>query len=123
MYVATMSSGLIMLSGLLFIPFEDAWIVPSGRVLILLALASVCLLFAYNLVIYAMRTGELSAVSPFRYTLIPVAMLLGYLIWGDVPDMLAMLGIGLVAAAGLYALYRESVASRRRLIQVEKEAT
>ena len=124
MYVATMSSGLIMLSGLLFVPFEDAWIMPSGRVMVLLALASVCLLFAYNLVIYAMRTGELSAVSPFRYTLIPVALLLGYLIWGDVPDMLAMLGIGLVAAAGLYSLYQESVASRRRQvgIEVEKEA-
>lgn len=113
MYVATMSSALIMVSGLLFVPFEDAWIVPSGRVMVLLALASVCLLFAYNLVIYAMRTGELSAVSPFRYTLIPVALLLGYLLWGDVPDALAMTGIGLVAAAGLYALYRESLASRR----------
>jgi drug/metabolite transporter (DMT)-like permease len=113
MYVATMSSALIMLSGLVFIPFEDAWIVPSGRVMVLLAVASVCLLFAYNLVIYAMRTGELSAVSPFRYTLIPVALLLGFLVWGDVPDALAMTGIGLVAAAGLYALYREGRASRR----------
>lgn len=124
MYVATMSSGLIMLSGLVFVPFEGAWIMPSGRVLALLALASVCLLFAYNLVIYAMRTGELSAVSPFRYTLIPVALLLGYLIWGDVPDMLAMLGIGLVAAAGLYSLYRESRALARRQVttEVQKEA-
>jgi drug/metabolite transporter (DMT)-like permease len=105
-----------MLAGFAFLPFEDAWIVPSWWVLFLLALASICLLFAYNLVIYAMRTGELSAVSPFRYTLIPVALLLGYWIWGDVPDGLASLGIGLIAAAGLYAIYRESVVSRRLMV-------
>jgi drug/metabolite transporter (DMT)-like permease len=116
MYVATLSSGLIMLAGLVFIPFEAAWFFPSWRVLFLLGVASVCLLFAYNLVIYAMRTGELSAVSPFRYTLIPVALLLGYWIWGDVPDVPASLGIGLISMAGVYAIYREGVVSRQPMV-------
>jgi S-adenosylmethionine uptake transporter len=57
--------------------------------------------------ITGLRTGELSVVAPFRYTPVPLALGLGYLWWGDVPDAIASLGIVLVVGAGLYTLQRE----------------
>ena len=71
------------------------------------------LLFAYNLVVYAMRTGEIAVVAPFRYSLILLALPVGYWGWGDVPNGLASLGIGVVIAAGIYMLHREREAARR----------
>jgi drug/metabolite transporter (DMT)-like permease len=57
--------------------------------------------------ITGLRTGEISVVAPFRYAPVPLSLLLGYWWWGDVPDTVAFLGIGLVVAAGLYTLHRE----------------
>ena len=56
------------------------------RALGLLALAAVLLLIGYQCVITALRTGDISAIAPFRYTALLWAMLLGYLAFGDKPD-------------------------------------
>jgi drug/metabolite transporter (DMT)-like permease len=66
----------------------------------LIATANYCL-------IRALRLGELSVVSPFRYSSIVWALVLGVVIWGDVPDALAFAGTALIVAAGVYAFHRE----------------
>jgi len=73
----------------------------------LLAAASLFLAGGYHLLILATRTGELSAVAPFRYSALLVALTLGWVVWGDVPDAIAWVGIGLLIAAGLYLLRRQ----------------
>lgn len=72
----------------------------------ILALASVFLAVGYYCIIVAMREGEMSVVSPFRFTGILWAILLGYVIWGDAPNLLALAGIGLLLASGITILYR-----------------
>ena len=62
------------------------WTPLSWRALGLLALAAVLLLIGYQCVIMALRTGDISAIAPFRYTALLWAMLLGYLVFGDRPD-------------------------------------
>lgn len=111
--VAAASSGMVMLGGLCLAPFET-WVFPSGKAMLQLAAAAVSLYFAYYLGIVAMRTGEIPVVAPFRYSLILLALLLGYVLWGHIPDALAFTGIGIVVAAGLYLLHREQVAVRER---------
>jgi len=66
------------------------------------------------LVIRALREAEVSVVSPYRYSAVLWAMLLGFLVWGDVPDWLAVMGAGLVVGAGLYSFHREAVLARAR---------
>lgn len=83
------------------------WEAVNGRHLLLLAGASVFLSAGYFLLIVAMRGGEMSLVAPFRYTGLLFALVLGYLVWGDVPDALAWGGIALLVAAGLYVLHGE----------------
>ena len=70
----------------------------------LLATASVFLSGGYFLLTVAMRGGEMSLIAPFRYTGLLFAIVIGYLVWGDVPNAVAWAGIALLVMAGLYIL-------------------
>ncbi|MBR0797393.1 DMT family transporter [Bradyrhizobium jicamae] len=83
------------------------WRPPSGHALGLLALAAVLILIGYQCIIVALRTGDISAVAPFRYFALLWAMLLGYLVFGHRPDAAMLAGAGIIVASGLYAFYRE----------------
>ena len=61
----------------------------------------------YLLFVMGLRVGDLSYVAPFRYTGIPCAMLLGFVLWGDVPAPRLLLGAAIIAGSGLFIAYRE----------------
>jgi drug/metabolite transporter (DMT)-like permease len=82
----------------------QGWQPVDGTQLGLLAGASVFLSAAYFLVIVGMRHGDLSLVAPFRYTALIYALLLGWLVWGDVPNPMAWSGIVLLVLAGVFML-------------------
>ncbi len=69
---------------------------------------------AMMLLIQSMRLGEVSAVSPFRYTAILCAVLSGYLVWGQLPDTMTIAGIALIVGAGLFALAGGRFSARDR---------
>ena len=77
--------------GVILVPL-GGWTPPSTRALGLLALAAVLLLIGYQCIITALRTGDISAVAPFRYSALLWAMLLGYVVFGDVPDAMMVTG-------------------------------
>jgi len=83
------------------------WTPPSGRALALLAFAAGLLLLGYQCIILALRTGDISAVAPFRYSALLWAMLFGYLVFGDKPDAMMVTGASIIVLSGLYAFYRE----------------
>ena len=92
----------------------QGWQALAPRDLIGLASAAVFLAFAYLLLVRCMRTGDVSVVAPWRYTGLLWALGLGWLIWGDVPDALGWLGIGLLVAAGLHGVRRLAATTTRR---------
>jgi drug/metabolite transporter (DMT)-like permease len=106
--VAVWSSAIIMVAGLGLYPFET-WTQPSPRTMTILAGAACCLYFAYYFGIVAMRVGEIAVVAPFRYSLILIALLLSWTIWGHVPDTVSLAGIAIICLAGIYLLHRERV--------------
>ena len=59
-----------------------------------------------------MRVGDLGAVTPFRYTSLLWALLLGWLMFGEWPTPLTFLGVVIIATTGCYILYREAKMSR-----------
>jgi drug/metabolite transporter (DMT)-like permease len=83
------------------------WRPPSGNALGLLTFAAVLILIGYQCIIVSLRTGDISAVAPFRYTALPWAMLTGYLAFGHKPDGPMLAGAAIIVASGLYAFYRE----------------
>jgi drug/metabolite transporter (DMT)-like permease len=88
------------------------WTQPPARSVGLLALSAVLVLTGYQCVIMALRSGDISAIAPFRYTALLWALLLGYLVFGDVPDGMMVLGASIIVLSGLYAFYRERIRHR-----------
>jgi drug/metabolite transporter (DMT)-like permease len=81
----------------------------------LLAAAAVFLAGGYYLIINSLREGEMSVIAPFRYTGLLFALVLGWLVWGEVPNALAWAGIALLVGAGLYMLHSERNRGRAEL--------
>jgi drug/metabolite transporter (DMT)-like permease len=88
------------------------WAPVAAYDVLLLAVASLFLVGAYHMIIVAMRVAETSLVAPFRYTAILWAMLVGYVVWGDVPNLVACAGIVVLIGSGLYLMHRERVTRR-----------
>ncbi|TIT01813.1 DMT family transporter [Mesorhizobium sp.] len=90
------------------------WTPMAGKSTALLALAAVLVVIGYQFIIMAMRMGDISFVAPFRYTALLWSILLGLVIFGDVPDLPMILGATVIVGSGLYALYRERIVGRRK---------
>ncbi len=75
--------------------------------LALLAAAASLLTSAYLLLIGSLRLAEISLTAPFRYSSLLFAVLLGYGVWGHVPNAWAWAGIALLVGSGLYMVYSE----------------
>jgi drug/metabolite transporter (DMT)-like permease len=112
LFVTMATTVIIAIVGGLIVAPLGGWTPPSARALALLAVAAVVLLVGYQCAILAVRLGEISVVAPYRYTALPWAMLLGYLVFGDVPEPAMILGAAIIVASGLYMFYRESLRSR-----------
>ena len=86
-----------------------AWVWPStGDAMIMLTIGCMSGLAEY-LISQAYRISEASLVAPFEYAALPLAVFWSVFLWGDWPDPISWLGIALIAGAGFYAFYRETV--------------
>lgn len=116
--VAVGSTIMVCLVGLLF-SFTETWRPLAPLESLYLVVAGVLVAAGNYAIIVAYRDGDVSVVSALRYTVLIFALILGFVIWGDWPDRLALLGAALIVASGLYAMHRERV--RRRMAR-EAEA-
>ncbi len=91
----------------------EVWAPVDARAVGLLMLAAVFIFGGYLFSVMVMRVGEIGFVAPFRYTGMITALVVGYLFFGDWPDVLTLLGAAIVVAMGLFTLYRERVLTRR----------
>ncbi len=85
----------------------EIWVVPSASDFGLLCTAAVFINVGFIALIFAMRSGDISVVAPFRYSIILWAIVLGYLVWGDVPDAMTLIGTGIIVLTGIYSFIRE----------------
>ncbi|MFD1986933.1 DMT family transporter [Mesorhizobium newzealandense] len=92
------------------------WTPMTGKSTALLALAAVLVLIGYQFIIMAMRAGDISFIAPFRYTALIWSILLGLFIFSDIPDLPMIIGATIIIGSGLYALYRERVVGRRKIV-------
>ena len=78
-----------------------------------LVLAGALNLLAHFLTITALRFGDAALITPFRYTALVWAALLGYLVWGHVPDQWTTVGAVVIVGAGVYLVVRGSQVKAR----------
>ena len=93
------------IAGALTLPF--AWHSPTARELAALIALGVLGGFAHILLTESYRYAAASVVAPFDYTSMLWALLLGYWLFGELPDTLVYVGASIVAGAGLYVIWRE----------------
>lgn len=91
----------------LVLSVPGGWVGVSLREGLLICGAAASLVVGYNFVVMVMRVGDIGFVAPFRYVSLLVALVLGWAVFGTLPDALTLFGAGLVVASGLFTLWRE----------------
>ena len=89
--------------------FGETWRALNLSDLALLATAAALVTAGNVAIIKAFRIGDVSVVSPFRYSVILAALLAGYVVFGDFPDAVSLAGIALIVSSGLYTFHREQI--------------
>jgi drug/metabolite transporter (DMT)-like permease len=101
-FLVLVPAGLMLLgiTGQRFAPFDaHLWMLITAAITIGV--------FAYYGIVAAMRVGEVSFVTPFRYSRLIFAMIIGVAFFGERPDLLTIVGGTIIVASGIYTVLRE----------------
>ncbi len=99
-------------TGLVLSFFTGPAVMPDARSAAFVVAAIVCGVAGYYAITAAMRVGEVGVVTPFRYTRLLFALILAFIVFGERPDMLTLVGGGVIVASGLYTILREARVKR-----------
>jgi drug/metabolite transporter (DMT)-like permease len=89
------------------------WVAPTARDFMLLGLLGVVAMFAHLCVNRSLKLAPASVVVPYQYTFILWAIVFGYLVFGDVPDAMLLMGALIIVAAGIFIFRREQARAVR----------
>ena len=93
-----------------------AWTVPTWQdLMIMFGIGMFSGLGAY-FISQAYRISKAGIIAPFEYVALPLSIFWSITIFGDWPDILSWLGMVLIAGAGLYVVYNESVQGRKNIL-------
>ncbi len=95
------------ISGFIAMPFFSAMVIPSSIEIVYLISAVFVGVIGYYAIVLATRNGDVSVISPFRYSRLVFAMLLSIIILSERPDLLTLSGAAIIVASGIYAFIRE----------------
>ncbi len=102
-------------SAILTIPLPFVWRTPeTGLEITLLVSIAIMAGVAEICVIKALEAGLAVVVAPVQYTLMIWGTMYGFLVFGQLPDLWTWVGTAIIIATGLYTLYREWLATKRR---------
>ena len=83
--------------------FDDVVIISAVLMISLIAtIGTLCLITAY-------RISQPPVIAPFEYTMLIISIIIGYMLFDEVPDKYSMLGMLIIAASGLFIFIREQV--------------
>ena len=90
------------------------WVWPTGMELLILVTIGVLGGIAQIFLTQSYRLGDASLIAPFEYSSMLFALTLGYLVFGDVPQPLVLLGAAIVIGAGIFVILRERALGLKR---------
>ena len=91
------------------------WVALEATHLGYLTVAGIAIVGGYLFSVMAVRIGDISFVSQFRYTGMIWAVALGFLLFGDRPDLATILGAIIIIIAGLYFDHRERIVCKEKI--------
>lgn len=108
-----------LVAGLILTPF--AWVTPTAPDFFLLGTLGVVAMLAHICVNRAVKLADAATVAPLQYTLLPWAIILGYLFFGDLPRPMTLIGAAIIIASGFIIFLRENRAKRDTALSGEGE--
>jgi drug/metabolite transporter (DMT)-like permease len=109
--ISVTSSTMVSASGVIVCAGTQWQPVSAGALTLILATGFVVVV-GNLMMILASRLGEVAVTTPYRYSIMPMGILATYLFWGEIPDFMAVIGMAIIVAAGLYTYYREIARGR-----------
>jgi drug/metabolite transporter (DMT)-like permease len=109
-------AGVAIMSAL--VPF--AWVAPTWHDIMFGILVGIASTAGQWIVVLAFRYADASVLAPFSYTQLLWVSILGFLVFGEVPDAWTIVGASFIVASGLYTAHRERV-RRSQLLTVAGE--
>jgi drug/metabolite transporter (DMT)-like permease len=109
------------IAGLLTLPL--GWVKPNGAQLAALIGLGIFGGLAHIFLTESYRFAAASLVAPFDYSAMVWALLLGYLLFGEAPTLPVYVGSAIIAAAGLFVIFRERQLGLRRAREAEGPPT
>ena len=95
------------ISGFIAMPFFSTMVIPSSIEIVYLISATFVGVIGYYAIVLATRNGDVSVISPFRYSRLVFAMLLSIIILSERPDLLTLSGASIIVISGIYTFIRE----------------
>lgn len=93
-------------TGMIMMPYTGGFVWPDTASSFKVLGAIVFGVIAYYSLTVAMRTGEVSVVTPFRYTRLIFALIVGVIIFSEQPDAATLFGSFIIVLSGVYSLLR-----------------
>jgi len=100
-------------TGLAMLAVTGGAVLPTLSELLRLMLAIAVGVSAYAFLTAAMRLGEVAVVTPFRYTRLVFALLVGIVVFGERPDAATLVGAAIVVGSGIYTILMARRPARR----------
>lgn len=107
--VISLTTTLIVGAASLGLGTLETWQAPWRIELLYLALAALLVTAGGFCIISAFRNTDVGVIAGYRYSVVLVAGLIGWLVWDETPDRIAFAGIALIVGSGLYTLHRQRV--------------
>ena len=117
--ITTMTYSSIVGVGILSVLVPFVWVAPSWHDILFGIFIGVASTAGQWIVVLAFRYADASVLAPFSYTQLLWVSILGFLIFGEIPDIWTVIGAAFIVASGLYTAHRERV--RRLQISVQAE--
>ena len=118
--ITTMTYSSIVGVGILSALVPLVWVAPSWHDILFGILVGLASTVGQWIVVLAFRYADASVLAPFSYTQLLWVSILGFLIFGEVPDVWTVTGAAFIVASGLYTAHRERL-RRSQLLLVEGE--
>lgn len=107
------ATGLGLLTAVLSPPHQ--WVALPSEAVGSLIVSIVSLVIGYHFTIQTVRVGDLSVSAPFRYSILVGAVVMGFVLFGEVPDRFTVAGSLIIVATGIYAVRFERTRPARWL--------
>ena len=109
-------AGVCILSALV----PSVWVTPSWHDILFGIFIGVASTAGQWIVVLAFRYADASVLAPFSYSQLLWVSMLGFLIFGEVPDIWTVTGAAFIVASGLYTAHRERL-RRSQLLEMDGE--